>query len=1102
MSSYRSFSPQVLPIITFIFIFGFLSRSQTTVILDAVQDTYVRSNALTSNFGTNTAMSTATGNYLVNRQRYQFFSRSFLAFDLSGIPSNAIIESATMKIKRSSSFTGSNPFLVRRLTSTWYEDSVTFTDQPDISTIGYDEYTSYIFSNDTLLFDLTNLTQRLVYGSVPNLGWSLQVNDETLDIYTGCSFYSSESAYTPVLEVKWYYPLQVVNAIIEHESDNSISDGSISPQLSGGASSSYTYEWTNSSGTVIGTDSTISGLNYGWYGLHVTGEHGEELYEAFLVGHYCGTATIDFQSNNNFTDNASLLESTDTASTYSITNYPNSTLFYTSDIFDGRGAGGYYSFRKSLMKFNIWLDKEYTIDSADLYLSGYSHLNSGNNNAQLQLVEEWDKSLVTWSSSPDTVTSTLITVPATSTADQDMIIDILSYAKAWQENNSNNNGFEFTLPEFLHNADIKQSYYSPATPSSSYRPRIRFKLTLPMPEAVAYTSWDTDSETGSITVDVSPVCNQPGPFHYLIGTDSIGDLGEVYHYLKDTVGLIVDSVQFYTGSDSSFVHEFSDLRAGRYYIAVFNSSGERLFDHSFDVQDSFEFDNQQNITVSEEIIKADQRKDGTGELKLYVNNIELEEGKELRLSFHKSDKAYLGIAEDSIAINSETDLLFGFYLDSLRLHTVVSGIIDTTSVNYVPGEDLFFRIEGNSVFFYHKEVLLKTVKIPVEKYIYKVGLGLSKDMEMGLTYKGFSKKGKRFEIKSTKIGSCESSSGVIEVDITFPIGFYQLDNVYVKLGNTIINPTSSFGMNYFFQNLIPGEYVVYIYYTTGIGAGAVSHLYNELVVVESSMDWSSFYETEYVVADESIIRTVPSTSSYYLAAAKDNHDIHPTDVSKVYFNLKFNSSWGRGAINWSDQVYTAGNIDEGILFLRFNGGINYAITYVGGTFNSYTTLLPYFMRFRSDYDSQNQVVSLHQGLGSFWIPVTSYSNSTADHFNAFPGNSGYGFKNMKTNMPCKPPTVYAKLERELTGVKYRVYLNKLYFYYQEEYNPQTSGLNYRIYSSTNHVTPVQDGTTVVVSRDHGDKRYELQLNGTLGSGTYILEVENDKHELFYLRFVK
>lgn len=113
-----------------------------------------------------------------------------------------------------------------------------------------------------------------------------------------------------------------------------------------------------------------------------------------------------------------------------------------------------------------------------------------------------------------------------------------------------------------------------------------------------------------------------------------------------------------------------------------------------------------------------------------------------------------------------------------------------------------------------------------------------------------------------------------------------------------------------------------------------------------------------------------------------------------------------------------------------------------------------------------------------------------------------------SSLPCVNNSVmYAELDRELKGVDYPCG-TKLNFSYNEEYNLNAAtNLSYRILN--NQHRPVQcygslcsgTATSIAATRIFGDNRIELNVSG-LSNGSYILEVTNDKKELFYLRFTK
>jgi hypothetical protein len=115
--------------------------------------------------------------------------------------------------------------------------------------------------------------------------------------------------------------------------------------------------------------------------------------------------------------------------------------------------------------------------------------------------------------------------------------------------------------------------------------------------------------------------------------------------------------------------------------------------------------------------------------------------------------------------------------------------------------------------------------------------------------------------------------------------------------------------------------------------------------------------------------------------------------------------------------------------------------------------------------------------------------------------AGDGLSNVYTSFPCtESATSFAKLESNLTGVNYKA-TTRLFFYYEEEYNAigASAPLDYKILNSQRQIS--QSNSTVAATSVYGDNRYELNVS-SLASGTYILEVTNDKKEVFYLRFTK
>src|SRR3989338_13869 len=448
----------------------------STVTLTATQDSYIDSRLPTTPDGSSSNMSCQT--YL-NHGNY-FYRRCFVEFDLSSIPSDGVIYSVTMLLTRTGAPVGTVNWNTKLITSSWTEGSVVASSQPTISALAGDLVTSSpstISYTDTI--HVENMVQRMVYGQMTNYGWSVQLYNESYAGASGAVFYTSEHGVSyerPRLVVQYYTPLSLASVSIIHESDTNTQDGSIAFTLDGGASSSYSYIWTEgSTGDTISTNDTLSGVSYGWYGLNITGSYGENYYQAFLVGRHCSVVTFNFESDENFVDNARIGSGTIAGVNYNITNYGNDVM-----ICDDIWTTGlvYYQYR-SLVRPRIWFDDEYTITEADITMYGSDHSTLGGSNASkfIQVTADWNENLVTWNAQPSTSTSITENIAATSSSTENKTVDILAFVEEWQTDNSANFGLSFQMQN-TSNYKHKQVFHSPVATSASNRPDIEFTLDL------------------------------------------------------------------------------------------------------------------------------------------------------------------------------------------------------------------------------------------------------------------------------------------------------------------------------------------------------------------------------------------------------------------------------------------------------------------------------------------------------------------------------------------------------------------------------------------------------------------------------------------------
>jgi len=444
------------------------AHAQTVVNLEATQDSYVNSSATTTNYGSDTIIMAST----TMRRLSQYYQRSFVEFEISSIPSNAVIVSANIVLKRSTSITGINPFVVRRITSTWDQNSITFSSQPTIaSTTDAKDYSAtYTLSNDSVFFDVTAMTQNMLYGVIANQGWSIQVSNEALTSASGCSFYSMESAFIPYLQIEYYLPLQVTSCLIDHESSIGEKDGVIEPVISGGTSG-FNYVWTEgSTGDTLGTNLILSGLPYGWYALNVKGSYGEEMNMAFLVGVDSDTVSIVFAPGPELVEDA-FFYNKDAAT--SATNYGSYSVWLASD----GTYGGVWAQARSVAKFDLWADENLDYQSAELKLTGSTNSPTYRDNSARfrKILSDWDEYVITYNHQPSYSTGDSIHIREMTSPTEIKYVELSPFWEEWKLDNSTNYGMLFEL-DLYNNTYAKQQYYSSDYSGGASRPMITFVI--------------------------------------------------------------------------------------------------------------------------------------------------------------------------------------------------------------------------------------------------------------------------------------------------------------------------------------------------------------------------------------------------------------------------------------------------------------------------------------------------------------------------------------------------------------------------------------------------------------------------------------------------
>ena len=176
-----------------------VKAGSTTVTLTATDDSYVDSSTSGSNFN---------NNYLKVGHYYSSEYIIYVKFDLSSIPSNAVIVSAKLKLTDQSS--SSIAVDVHRVTGgDWSEGSITWNNKPSYDSAVIDSATTGN-DGDVIEWDVTDVVQGWVDGSYSNYGFALTSDSDTAE-----SFYSKEGGHAPELVVEYVEPNTVTQTITE-----------------------------------------------------------------------------------------------------------------------------------------------------------------------------------------------------------------------------------------------------------------------------------------------------------------------------------------------------------------------------------------------------------------------------------------------------------------------------------------------------------------------------------------------------------------------------------------------------------------------------------------------------------------------------------------------------------------------------------------------------------------------------------------------------------------------------------------------------------------------------------------------------------------------
>jgi hypothetical protein len=146
-------------------------------------DSYVDQQNPNTNYGTSTEIDVQARN---NRAR-----RAFVRFNITGIPSNAVVTSANISLYKYGGSTSSRTYNAYRVTANWAESTVTWNNQPGVAA-SPSSSTTVSSTGVWYVWNVTNDTQNIINGTYTNYGWRISDSSEGGGGTITSQFYSKE----------------------------------------------------------------------------------------------------------------------------------------------------------------------------------------------------------------------------------------------------------------------------------------------------------------------------------------------------------------------------------------------------------------------------------------------------------------------------------------------------------------------------------------------------------------------------------------------------------------------------------------------------------------------------------------------------------------------------------------------------------------------------------------------------------------------------------------------------------------------------------------------------------------------------------------------
>lgn len=1050
--------------------------------------------------------------------------RSFIQYDISSIPANAIIVDAKLKlVTHTVDNTISHPIFVQRVSQSWSGSTVTWNNQPNVYTTDQLSFThAQTSGTGTHQLNVTAHVQKMVKDPSNNQGWRIRLQSETGASTFGLMYHSSEatsSSNRPVLTVEYVLPLSLTPTVSHCTPGNS--DGSFSVAVSGGSSITlgdvYFYKTQRDmaqlgNATLVNAKVTnnvqynattkkitATNLSPGIYLLRV---YDSKYYVAsnprltfnlhILVGREGEVTTGILMPHETYQENMTI--SRDKPSNTTPTDRIN-TNYYTGSAVTLRAsaAPNVYDFA-ALIKYDMDFDYQLDITKAELRMkafgSGFARYANSSNAVNYSIVTSpWTEEDVTWNIRPTIDSTQKIQIATTTFIGYDPVhnwdtISLLPFVEYWSENPTENHGFEIALQNYNASQFAAREYLSAAGNVNFmyFEFSVKPKLEVVFNDTLNLGKINVNAPLGQL------------PYKYLINIEPIGSLSTAWSRI-DTLDYI-DSLAFFTSDITTRTYSFDGLPSGRYYVQVYDNSGTSILSENIMVTSDLGMYDRTNIQLTSNNTASRSPGASTdGKGRLFGELLKEEQYGGVHLKLTTLGDFLIGFNKTSQSTaSSATDFEFGLKVASTGAYQIIeNNTLLTSTASMASGADInlfrdhsqyVLKINGTEV--YRGAISSLAASDASVDMLFPTGTA---QVQLSSYWGGFKKPGIKVKIDYPE---CGYFTGKVIVTKSEKGSITSCTLINNEPGG--VNPTGATdGTNYVFNSVPIGTYTLTTYYSVPpiIPYPGYSYIITEQVAVGYLVEWEDMVDS-YVLPLNTIQRG-PGILTDGIATANSTNVTFDGYKNWLQFTTNVHSPY----------LATSAGIE--VLYLRELDASENAIRLVsGGLFVPQSKSLitgeaevthigasnaTWRIEEEDDFFGifRNGGTALNDGTSSVAGPyeVSIYQTNGVRYITSV--------ASFCSNYPI--PDQFVEPKREIEGGYFLVPTDDmLRFEFFEEY-AEGGLLNYQV---KNYMGVVQTGLDDL-EEIFGDNRYLLDVSA-LTAGYYILEIVNDKGENWFIRF--